>query len=176
MGCLGSSCCAFINSHHPTTTTSDHMLRAASTFGGAPSLQLSSMQWCKPAKLLQSSTTTHWRNGELQEEKRTCVLFYFLLPNQPHTGEVRPWNCLPYNVCIALPLYLVEPSSFNIQEQAADLKWERTVGVQGVEWIVMVKNLAKKKPNKKGPKKKTPIGSLYPHARWLHPHPHPYPS
>lgn len=103
MGCLGSSCCAFINSHHPTTT-SDYMLRAASTFGGRPSPQMSSMQWCIPAKLLQSSTTTHWRNGDLKKkEKRTCVLFYFLLPNQPHTGEVRPETA--YHIMYAsLPL------------------------------------------------------------------------
>ncbi len=142
--------------------------------------QVLSSQVCNDVNLpnYYRAVPLHTEEMEIWRKKKghACVLFYFLLPNQPHTGEVRPWNCLPYNLCIALPLYLVKPSSFNIQEQAADLKWERTVGVQGVEWIVMVKNLAKKKPNKKGPKKKTPIGSLYPHARWLHPHPHPYPS
>ncbi len=169
MGCLGSSCCAFINSHHhPTTTTSDHMLRAASTFGGGtPSPQLSSMQWCKPAKLLQSSTTTHWRNGDLKKEKRTCVLFYFLLPNQPHTGEVRPETV--YHIMYALPcLYLVEPSSF-IQHPRAGSRSQ--VGedsgcarseINSYGEKPGQKSNQKKGQNKKKKKEKNPIGSLYP--------------
>ncbi len=123
--------------------------------------QVLSCQVCNDVNLpnYYRAVPQHTEEMEIwKKKKRTCVLFYFLLPNQPHTGEVRPETVYHIIYALHLPLSSGEQSSFNIQEQATDLKWERTVGVQGVEWIVMVKNLAKRKPQKK----KTPLDHCIP--------------